>query len=140
MAVLESDALRRIFTPNPSYGEWERDNFYKQMTYVGVLLTQHGVPVIFDATANRRLYRDRARQQIAKFLEVYVDCPLEICISRDPKGIYRGAGTGKQNTVPGLQAPYEPPEQPDLVVRGDTEPPEVAAGRIIAKLAERRYV
>ena len=102
--------------------------------------TQHGVPVIFDATANRRIYRDRVRQQIAKFLEVYVDCPLTICISRDPKGIYRAACMGTANGVPGLQAVYEPPQEPDLVVRGDEEAPEVAAQRIVAKLVEKEYV
>lgn len=140
MAVLESDLLRQIFTPHPRYDEEERDNFYRQMAYVGILLTQHGVPVIFDATANRRIYRDRVWQQIAKFLEVYVDCPLTICISRDPKGIYRAARMGTANAVPGLQAVYEPPQEPDLVVRGDEEAPEVAAQRIVAKLVEKEYV
>jgi adenylylsulfate kinase len=140
VAVLESDLLRQIFTPHPRYDEEERDNFYRQMAYVGVLLTQHGVPVIFDATANRRIYRDRVRQQIAKFLEVYIDCPLTICISRDPKGIYRAARMGTANAVPGLQAVYEPPQEPDLVVRGDEEAPEVAAQRIVAKLVEKEYV
>jgi adenylylsulfate kinase len=97
VAVLESDELRRIFTPHPRYDPDERDTFYRQMVYVGVLLTQHGIPVIFDATANRRAYRARARQQISKFLEVYVECPLATCIARDPKGIYSRAreGTGR---------------------------------------------
>ena len=140
VAVLESDFLRQIFTPHPRYDEEERDNFYRQMAYVGILLTQHGVPVIFDATANRRIYRDRVRQQIVKFLEVYVDCPLTICISRDPKGIYRAARMGTANAVPGLQAEYEPPQEPDLVVRGDEEAPEVAAQRIVAKLVEKKFV
>ena len=53
-----------IFTPRPRYDEEEREAFYRQMVYIGALLTQHGVPVIFDATANRRRYRDQARQQI----------------------------------------------------------------------------
>jgi len=72
VALLESDELRKVFTPRPRYDPEERDNFYRQMVYVGVLLTRHGVPVIFDATVNRRVYRDRARQQISKFLEIYV--------------------------------------------------------------------
>ena len=50
-------------------------------------LTEQGAPVIFDATANRRPYRDRARQQIRQFLEVCVDCPLPTCMARDRKGI-----------------------------------------------------
>lgn len=101
VALLESDELRKIFTPHPRYDPEERDTFYRQMVYLGVLLTQHGVPVIFDATANRRVYRDWARQQISKFLEVYVECPLATCIARDPKGIYRRAREGGAETVPG---------------------------------------
>lgn len=58
VAVLESDELRKIFTPRPRYDSKERDMFYRQMVYVGALLAQHGVSVIFDATANRRVYRE----------------------------------------------------------------------------------
>jgi adenylylsulfate kinase len=140
VAVLESDILRQIFTLQPQYDEQEREAFYRQMVFVGKLLTQHGVPVIFDATANRRSYRGQARSQIPWFLEVYVDCPLEICIARDPKGIYRKAREGEADTVPGIQAAYEPPENPDLVVRGDQEMSEIAARRVMIKLAEKGYL
>jgi adenylylsulfate kinase len=110
------------------------------MVYVGVLLTSHGVPVLFDATANRRAYRQMARQQISRFLEVYVDTPLETCGARDPKGIYRQARGGKANTVPGMQAEYEAPQHPDVTVHGDRESAESAAAKIIAKLIEREYL
>ena len=140
IAVLESDVLRRIFTIRPHYDEQERETFYRQMTYIGTLLTQHGVPVIFDATANRRAYRDQARSQIPCFIEVYVNSPLEICMARDPKGIYRKAREGEANSVPGLQSAYEPPENPELVVDGGQEQPEAAARRIVRKLAEEGYI
>ena len=140
VALLESDELRKIFTPHPRYDPEERDMFYRQMVYVGVLLTQHGVPVIFDATANRRVYRDWARQQISKFVEVYVECPLATCIARDPKGIYRRAREGEAETVPGLQTTYEAPEKPEVVLHGDRDTPEDAARRVITKLAELDYL
>ncbi|MFQ5989529.1 MAG: adenylyl-sulfate kinase [Candidatus Methylomirabilales bacterium] len=140
VAVLESDALRRIFTPDPRYSEEERDIFYGAMTHVGQLLTEHGVPVIFDATANRRAYRDRARQHIPRFVEVYVDCPLDVCMNRDPKGIYHKAQQGEATTVPGLQSAYEPPENPEVRVRGDREAPEMAARRVVAILMEKGYL
>ncbi len=140
VAVLESDALRRVFTPRPTYSDEERDVFYGAMAFMGKLLVDHGVPVIFDATANRRVYRDRARQWIRKFLEVYVDCPLVDCIKRDTKGIYKKAKEGGTATVPGLQVAYEPPEHPDLVVRGNTESPDSAAGRVIAELLKLQYL
>jgi adenylylsulfate kinase len=140
VALLESDELRKILTPHARYDPEERDIFYRQMVYVGALLTQHGVPIIFDATANRRLYRCWAREQIPKFVEVYVECPLATCIARDPKGIYRQAREGKAGTVPGLQAEYEAPEKPEVVVQGDREAPEEAAGRVIAKLTQLGYL
>jgi adenylylsulfate kinase len=140
VAVLESDVLRKILTLQPRYDEQERDAFYLQMIYIGTLLTRDGVPVIFDATANRRRYRDRAREQIPRFIEVYVDCPLETCVARDPKGIYRKAREGQAAAVPGLQAVYEPPEKPDLVVEGGREMPEAAARRVMIKLAEKGYL
>ena len=77
---------------------------------------------------------------ILRFIEVYVDCPLEICIARDPKGIYRKASEGKANTVPGLQSDYEPPEKPDVVVDGVRELPETAARRVMIKLTDKKYL
>ncbi len=92
--------------------------------------------MVFDATANRRAYRDAGRASIARFVEVYVDTPLEVCVARDPKGLYRAAREGNASTVPGVQAAYEPPSAPELVVRGDRGTPEMSA-TTIAELLER---
>ena len=133
-AVLESDSLRQLFTPDAGYGDEDRERFYRQVVFVADLLVRHGVPVIIDATANRRSYRDLARQQIPQFFEIYVDTPLDVCMARDPKGIYRRAREGSNRNVPGLQVPYEPPEIPAVIVRGDQEPADSAAGRIVDQL------
>jgi len=142
VAVLESDVLRKVFggdrQSDRPYSADGRDAFYRQMAFVGALLVEHGVPVIFDATANRRAYRDRARREIDRFLEVYVDVPLDTCMARDPKGIYRSAASGDAANVPGLQDPYEPPESPDIVVNGEN--PSADARRIIEKLVEKRCI
>jgi adenylylsulfate kinase len=134
VTVLESDVLRKMFPTAPRYDEQDREYFYSSLAFIGRVLIDHGISVIFDATANRRSYRDRARQQIERFLEIYVECPLETCIRRDPKGIYRKAREGKATEVPGLQAVYEPPEHPDLVIHGDRDDPADAAQRIVALL------
>lgn len=139
-AVLESDALRRILTPDPDYGDAERDAFYERIARIGELLAGRGVPVIFDATASRRAYRDGARRRISRFLEVHVDTPLPTCEARDPKGIYRRAREGDASNVPGIQSAYEPPLRPELVVRGDIEHPADAAGRIVSLLVEKGYL
>jgi adenylylsulfate kinase len=70
VTILESDALRKVFSTSPSYDDRDREYFYALLAFIGRLLTEHGISVIFDATANRRSYRDRARQQIPRFVEV----------------------------------------------------------------------
>lgn len=116
VVVLESDELRRILTPEPSYSQAERDRFYAALSDIGALIARSGVNVVFDATANRRSYRDRARNSISRFAEVFVSCPLHVCRSRDAKGIYARASSGRANTVPGLQDPYEPPVAAEVTV------------------------
>lgn len=134
--ILDSDQLRQVLTPEPSYSRQERDWFYRTMTYIGQLLTQNGVNVIFAATANRRRHRDRARQAIERFMEVYVRCSLDTCMDRDQKGIYQKALAGEANTVPGLQAPYEPPYAPELTVDTEQQAAEECVGQIVARLEE----
>ncbi|MGA2211741.1 MAG: adenylyl-sulfate kinase [Bryobacteraceae bacterium] len=138
VVVLESDVLRKVLARDHDYKAEGRDTFYQQLGGIGALLVEQGVPVIFDATANRRAHRDRARQAIGRFIEVYVDVPLATCQARDPKGIYRSAAAGQATNVPGLQDPYEPPEAPDVLLEGGA--PGSAAQRIIQKLIEKGYV
>ena len=133
-AVLESDALRTQITPRARYDEAERDLFYAALLELGAFLVRQGRPVVFDATANRRAYRDAARRRIARFAEVFVDTPPEVCAARDPKGLYRAAREGRAATLPGTQALYEPPEHPELVVRGDAGTPEEGARAVMALL------
>jgi len=139
-AVLESDAVRREIAPDAGYGEKERDAFYGTLAYLARALVLHGVPVIVDATANRRTYRDRARETIPRFLEVHVCCPLAVCRARDPKGIYRRGADGTAQNVPGISAPYEPPLLPEVVVDGERDDPAVAAGRIVSELEKKGYL
>jgi adenylylsulfate kinase len=135
VSVLESDVMRTQLTPFPRYDEHDRDFFYSILAAFGISLVERNRPVVFDATANRRAYRDAARKRIQRFAEVFVDTPLEVCAARDPKGLYR-----KAKTLPGVQAPYEPPLAPELVVPGAEGTPAQAADRIIALLADRGWI
>ncbi len=137
--VLESDVMRKILTPDPTYTREERDHFYRTLVLIGDLLTRQGVNVIFDATANKREYRDRARQLIERFMEVYVECPLKVCEERDPKGIYARAALKKTSAVPGVQTAYEPPLTPEVTVDCRI-PSKTAAETVLAKLRELRCV
>ena len=139
-AVLESDAVRREITPDAAYGEAERDAFYATLGYLARVLVLHGIPVIVDATANRRTYRDRARAAIPRFLEVHVRCPLAVCQARDPKGIYARGAAGTAQNVPGASAPYEPPLTPEVVVDGERDDPPAAARQIVSALEKKGYL
>ncbi|HWV46087.1 MAG TPA: adenylyl-sulfate kinase [Nitrospira sp.] len=135
--VLESDAVRRTLTPSPTYSQLERDLFYRALAFTGAKLVLHGVTVIFDATANRRAYRDFARCLITKFIEVWVECPLELAMQRDYKGTYQRGQRGESSTVPGLQEPYEAPLNPE--VRIDTTKMNAnEAAEMIVKLVNER--
>lgn len=121
--ILSSDEIRKTITPNPTYSEEERDIVYSSLAYMAMLLTKEGRNVIIDATANRQRYRDLARKLIPQFAEVYVKCPLEVCMKRElrrkgkgaPKDIYKKSQ--KQDaTVPGVNVPYEESRNPEVIV------------------------
>lgn len=135
VSVLESDVMRTQLTPFPRYDDTDRDFFYSSLATFGISLVEKGRPVIFDATANRRAYRDAARKRIARFAEVFVDTPLEVCAARDPKGLYR-----KAKSLPGVQTPYEPPLAPELVVHGAAGTPADAADKVLALLDGRGWI
>lgn len=136
---LESDCLRRILTPQPTYEPGERERFYEVVVDLAALLTAQGFPVILDATAPRRSHRDRARSRIPRFLEVLVDTPRDVCERRDPKGLYAASRRGDAPHLPGAGEPYEEPERPDLVVSGAASPDE-AVGALWRLLHDRGFL
>jgi adenylylsulfate kinase len=137
VSVLESDVMRTQLTPVPRYDEADRAFFYSSLAELGVMLVDKGRPVIFDATANRRAYRDAARKRIARFAEVHVDTPLEVCVARDPKGLYRNKAA---TTLPGVQAAYEAPLAPEVVIHGAVGTPGEGAASIVRFLAQRGWI
>lgn len=139
VVVLESDEMRRILTPGATYSSDERDRFYRALVLIGEMITRNGINVIFDATANRRAYRDHARSLIPKFIEAYVRCPIDVCMKRDPKGIYGRAAAGQAVAVPGIQTPYEPPLHPELTLDGQYLP-DSSADVVLEKLKQLLYI
>src|SRR5215467_8074652 len=121
---LELDEIRKVLTPAPTYTGLERDVVYRALAYMAMLVTRGGVPVLVDATAHRRVWRELARTLIPVFGEVQLVCPVEICREREatrhsdhaPAGIYAHSGQPGA-TVPGVDVPYEEAVQPDLVLK-----------------------
>lgn len=146
--LLSSDELRKVLTPKPTYSLEERDTVYATLVYIARLLTKNGVNVVIDATGNLRRYRDNARSRIPKFMEAYLECPLEVCIEREskrtetrhaPEQIYKKALEGKAPTVPGIGQPYEPPLNPEVTVNTAKCTPKQAAQKIMETILKKWY-
>jgi adenylylsulfate kinase len=147
--LLSSDALREVLTPKPTYSLEERDIVYATLVYIAELLTQNGVNVVIDATGNLRRYRENARRLIPRFMEAYLECPIEVCMEREskrgktyhaPKQIYAKALEGKAPTVPGVGQPYEPPTNPEITLNTEKLTPEQAAKKILETIIQKWYV
>ncbi len=147
--VLRIEDLRKTATPTPTYSEEERKIVYGALAYTAYALTENGVNVVVDATGNRRSYRDTARKLVKRFLEVYVKCPLELCVERErsrttlhaaPKGIYEKAEKGLSLTVPGVGVAYEEPLNPEVVVESDRLSPGQGAERVVKTLKDRGFI
>ncbi len=121
--LLRMDEMRKVVTPEPSYSDPERDMVYRAFVCLAKTLTDLGHDVIMDATANRRVWRNLARELIPAFAEVYLKCSIEICTKREkhrenthaaPRDIYKKGAEGQP--VPGISVPYEEPLNPEIVV------------------------
>lgn len=142
--VLRMDELRKVVTPEPTYSDFEREIVYRALVYLAKTLTELGHDVIIDATGNLRRWRELARQLIPRFVEVYLRCPIELCIQREkqrletheaPKDIYKKGAAGWP--VPGMVVPYEEPLNPEIVIDSDKTSIEdtiVIIERTIARL------
>jgi adenylylsulfate kinase len=143
--VLELDEIRKILTPSPTYSDIERDIVYRALAHMAVLLTEVGRPVIIDATAHRRAWRELARRSITRFAEVQLVCPLEVCRGREaqrqsgyaPRGIYARAGHPGAR-VPGVDVPYETALDAELTIDTSQESVALSASRV-AKLVRSRF-
>ncbi len=138
--ILDSDEMRRVFTPHPTYSPEERDWFYEVLTFIAGLLVDNGVNVIIAATAPRLSHRQAVRARIERFAEVYVSCPPAICRQRDAKGLWQRADSGEIETLPGAGAPYETPASPEIVANTAELSVRQAARRVIDQMKKKGLI
>ncbi|GBC84028.1 putative bifunctional SAT/APS kinase [bacterium HR11] len=138
--VLDGDVVRQHFSRGLGFSREDRLENIRRVAYVARLLVRHGVYVIVALVSPYREARAAARALIGDeaFLEVYVRCPLEVLVRRDPKGLYARALRGEIPAFTGVSDPYEPPEAPDLILDTDREPPETSARRVLDLLSRWR--
>jgi adenylylsulfate kinase len=115
--VLDGDDLRQKLSPELGFSEKEREAHNKRTIYLADLLSRNGVNVIVSLISPMRRVREEARERLGgRFAEVYVRCPIEVCMSRDPKGLYKRVEAGEIKNFTGIGQGYEAPESPDLVL------------------------
>lgn len=128
VGLVDAVALRDAFGMHPEVTAADRDRFYDGLVHVVGLLHDHGVPVVIDAQANLRAYREKGRSRFPAFAEVLVDCPARICRERRP------------DVTDAAVAEYEPPARLDVAIATDHTDPGAGAAKIVEHLLLQRWV
>jgi adenylylsulfate kinase len=129
---LDGDLVRHELSKGLGFSKEDRDENIRRIGFVADLLCRHGVIVLVSAISPYRAVRDEIRTRIGRFMEVHVNAPLAVCERRDVKGLYRKARSGELKYFTGIDDPYEPPLDPELVCHTDTEAVEQSAEKVFA--------
>jgi len=138
--ILDGDEVRAHLTSELGFGKEDRDRNIRRIGWVCQLLTRHGVPNLVSAISPYREVRREVRKMIGRFVEVYVNAPLEVVKKRDVKGLYAKAEAGEIKGFTGVDDPYQPPEHPEIEVRTDREEVTDSALRVIEYLIEHNFI
>lgn len=138
--LLDSDVLRARLSPGQDFTRQGRDIHVRRLGLVAGLLARHGIIVIVAAISPYRSTRQEVRALFSRFAEVYVKCPLEVLIERDPKGLYRKALRGEIQNFTGVSDDYEEPLQPEILVSTDTQTVEESHSIILRGLEALGYL
>ncbi|OAJ62274.1 adenylyl-sulfate kinase [Paraburkholderia ginsengiterrae] len=132
-AVLDGDELRKGINSNLGFSEYDRTENVRRVAEIATLFRQSGCVVIVAVISPTSAQREMARQIVGEgFTEVFVDTPLDVCESRDPKGHYRRARQGRLTGFTGVSAKYVPPQHAEIVIRTTTTPINEAVEQLIA--------
>lgn len=140
--ILDGDNIRHGLNKNLGFSPEDRKENIRRIGEVSKLFVDAGVMVLTAFISPYRADRDMVRELVEdnEFVEIYVNCPLEACEQRDPKGLYKKARNGEIQNFTGIDAPYEAPEHPELVVETDKQPLEQAVEQVIRFLEEKGYI
>jgi adenylyl-sulfate kinase len=132
--VLDGDVVREYLSKGLGFGREDRDQNIRRIGFVCELLSRNGVIAIAAAISPYRAVREEVRARIPNFVEVFMECPVEVLAARDIKGLYKKALAGDLPQFTGISDPYEPPLAPEVTVNSSTEAPDRSLERIWAKL------
>lgn len=140
--VFDGDNVRHGLCGDLSFSAEDRSENIRRIGEMGKLFVDAGIIAITAFISPYRKDRERLRDLVGddRFFEIYVECPIEECARRDPKGIYEKARQGLIKNFTGISAPYEPPENADLVIRSDREDSKEAAKRVMTLIEEQKII
>ncbi len=140
--LLDGDNLRSGLNRDLGFAPADRVENIRRVSEVSRLMTDAGLIVLASFIAPFAAERRMAREIHGEtaFLEVFVDAPLDLCIARDPKGLYRRALSGELRDFTGVSAPYEAPQSPDVRIDGASLSAETAAELVLAAILSRQAV
>ena len=119
--VFDGDIVRTHLSKGLGFSKEDRDENIRRIGFVCELLSRNGVVAIAAVISPYRAAREEVRARIPNFVEVYMECPLEVLIERDLKGLYKKALAGELSHFTGINDPYEPPPSPELTIHSDRE-------------------
>jgi adenylyl-sulfate kinase len=137
---LDGDIVRKDLTRDLGFSKEDRNENIRRVTFVAKLLTRNGVAVLTSFISPYRELREHARQEIGNFIEVYVKCPVEVCIERDTKGMYEKAIKGEIKEFTGISDPYEEPMEPEILLESDKETLAESTNKVIQRLNDLGYL
>ena len=142
VTVLDGDMVRTHLSKGLGFGKEDRDTNVRRIGFVAAEIVRHGGLVICAAVSPYRAARNDVRSMMAPghFIEVFVDTPLEVCESRDVKGMYNKARRGEIKDFTGIDDPYEAPLDPELTLDTVNATPEDNAYRILEYLAKSGFL
>ena len=138
--LLDGDIVRTNLSQGLGFSREDRDTNIRRIGFVAELLSRNGVIVVVAAISPYRETRNEVKSRIANFIEVHVDCPVEVLAQRDVKGLYKKALAGEVGNFTGISDPYEAPLDPDVTVRSDRETVEESVERIWQELESRGLI
>lgn len=128
--MLDGDVARTRFSRGLGFSKEDRDENIRRIGFVCELLSRNGVIAIAAAISPYRAARDKVRASIPGFVEVHMQCPLDVLIQRDKKGLYRKALAGEIQQFTGISDPYEPPLSPEVTIHSAVETPEEGVEKV----------
>jgi adenylylsulfate kinase len=138
--VLDGDVMRTTLSKGLGFTSGDRVASLRRIAAMAQNFVHQQIVTIVAAICPYHAIREEVRATIGNYIEVYLDCPLEVCISRDPKGLYRQALAGEIQHFTGIDDVFETPVRPDIQVTTHGEDPEASLARILRGLAALRHI